>query len=392
MQAFLSVAQWSIANYEQALERMTELRDQRVELKQVQEDLLQANNEMARMADRLRALHQAAEDARRTKEEFVANISHELRTPLNMIIGFSEMITQSPRIYSTDLPTTLLADITAIQRNSQHLARLVDDVLDLSQVEAGRMAVTKEWVPLRDIAEAAALAVRPLYQSKALALKVDMPDLPMVFCDGTRIRQVILNLLSNAGRFTERGGVTVSARHEGDNIVVSVSDTGPGIKPEDQKRLFEPFQQLDSSLRRKHGGSGLGLTISRRFVEMHNGRMWLDSTVGVGTTISFSLPVSQAPKATLAGEDWRRWFNPYRAYDERTRRSKATAPAPAPRYVVVEPHNTLHRLFARYASDIEIMPVATIAEAVSELDRTPATVVVVNAPLHTDTLSVRAGQ
>jgi hypothetical protein len=120
--------------------------------------------------------------------------------------------------------------------------------------------------------------------------------------------------------------------------------------------------------------------------------MWLDSTVGVGTTISFSLPVSQAPKATLAGEDWRRWFNPYRAYDERTRRSKATAPAPAPRYVVVEPHNTLHRLFARYASDIEIMPVATIAEAVSELDRTPATVVVVNAPLHTDTLSVRAGQ
>jgi len=214
-QSLLRVTEWALSNYEQGRRSVREMREQQMELEQTQEDLVHANRELARLSDRLKALQQVAEEARRAKEEFVAHVSDELRTPLNMIIGFSEMITQSPQVYGSEIPPALLADIDAIYVNSQHLARLVDDVLDLSQVEAGRMALSKDWACLQEIAGAASLAVRPLYESKGLILEVEVPDdLPPLFCDSTRIRQVVLNLLSNAGRFTERGGVQVRAWHE----------------------------------------------------------------------------------------------------------------------------------------------------------------------------------
>ena len=204
--ALYTVTEWSIFSFQQAQQRLDQARNQRLEFKQMQEDLTQANRELARLSDRLKAMYQVAEDARRTKEEFVANVSHELRTPLNMIIGFCEMITNAPQVYGGGLPPALLADITAIQRNSQHLARLVDDVLDLSQVEAGKMVLTREWVNLPEIIDASALASgRALFESKGLYLHVEVPrDLPWVYCDSTRIRQVMLNLLSNAGRFTQQ--------------------------------------------------------------------------------------------------------------------------------------------------------------------------------------------
>jgi signal transduction histidine kinase len=348
MHTLLTATQWALFSFEQARQKIEEAREQRLELKQIQQDLIQANGELARLSDRLKAMHRAAEEARRAKEEFVANVSHELRTPLNMIIGFSEMIIQSPQVYGARLPSALLADITAIRRNSQHLAKLVDDVLDLSQVEAGRMALSKEWVSLQGIVDEVATAVRGLYESKGLYLQTEVPaDLPPILCDSTRIRQVMLNLLSNAGRFTERGGVRLNAWREKDNVVVSVSDTGPGIAPEDQEKIFEPFQQLDGSIRRRHGGSGLGLSISKRFVEMHRGKMWLESEVGVGTTFYFSLPLEMPlPAALTGGDDARRWFSPYHGYEfrVRTRRSKAPAPVLVPRYVIVEEGETLqHR-------------------------------------------------
>ncbi|MCP4534139.1 MAG: HAMP domain-containing histidine kinase, partial [Delftia sp.] len=289
-----------------------------------------------RLSDRLKTMHQVAEEARRAKEEFVANVSHELRTPLNMIIGFSEIITESPQVYGASLPPALLADIGAIQRNSRHLSRLVDDVLDLSQIEAGRMALNKEWASLPDIIGAATLAVRPLFESKGFYLETDIPpDLPPVFCDSTRVRQVLINLLSNAGRFTERGGVRVRIERAENEIVISVSDTGPGIGVEAQQKLFEPFQQLDSSIRRRHDGSGLGLSISKRFVEMHVGKMWIESQVGVGATIYFSLPLETPLPAIPGGGSALRWFNPYQPYEKRTRRSKAPAPSFVPRYVLL---------------------------------------------------------
>ena len=377
-----TIAQWSLLSFQQAQRQMEEARNQRLELEQVKEDLLHANRELARLSDRLKAMYQVAEEARRAKEEFVANVSHELRTPLNMIIGFAEMITQAPQIYGEPLPPALLADITAIQRNSQHLARLVDDVLDLSQVEAGKMMLSKEWVSLPEIVNAAAIAVRALYESKGLYLKIEVPeDLPSVFCDGTRIRQVILNLLSNAGRFTERGGVWVKAENKGDHVVVSVTDTGPGIAPEKQAKLFEPFQQLDASIRRVHGGSGLGLSISKRFVEMHGGKMWLESQVGVGTTFYFSLPLQASLlSASVGAGDARRWFNPYQPYEERSRRSKAPPPDLSPRFVVLEQGEALQRRLRHYLEGAEIAPVHSVEEARQELHRLPARALIINAP------------
>jgi signal transduction histidine kinase len=158
-----TVAEWSLHSYRRANAKAEEAMVHRAELEQVREDLMHANRELARMSDRMRALNQVAEEARRVKEEFVANVSHELRTPLNMIIGFCEVITQSPHVYGGALPPKLLADIAAIQRNSQHLVGLVNDVLDLSQIEAGRMALSKRWTILQEIV-AAAVGGRPAPQ------------------------------------------------------------------------------------------------------------------------------------------------------------------------------------------------------------------------------------
>jgi signal transduction histidine kinase/CheY-like chemotaxis protein len=380
--ALITVVQWSLFSFEQAREVLEEARDQRLELKEVQRDLIRANAELARLTDRLTVLQQVADEARRAKEDFVAKVSHELRTPLNMIIGFSEMITASPKVYGSDLPPTLLTDVAAIQRNSEHLARLVDDVLDLSQVEAGRMAVTKEWGSLPEIVGDAALAVRALFEAKGLALEVQMaPDLPPVFCDTTRIREVLINLLSNAGRFTDRGGVTVQAWIDGQEVVVSVTDTGAGIRLEDQTRVFEPFQQADSSIRRRQGGTGLGLSISKRFVEMHEGRMWLESELDVGTTVFFTLPLRHPGSAEGAFEGWQRWFNPYDPYEYRMRsgRSKAPPPEIVPRLVLLEKGRALQRLLVRYFGDVELVCVPDIESACSELERSPAQALIVNA-------------
>ena len=379
--ALLTVTKWSVAAYGQAQERMEQARDRQEHLERIQADLLQANRELARLSDRLDAMQRIAEEARKAKEAFVANVSHELRTPLNMIIGFSEMLSRGSEVYGAALPPPVLADIAAIERNSQQLVRLINDILDLSQIDAGRMALTREWASIQTITEEAAIAVRNLFDSKGLYLQVEIPvDLPQAFCDGTRIRQVVINLLSNAGRFTERGGVRVKAWRREDEIVVSVTDTGPGIDEEDQQRLFEPFQQLDSSTRRRHGGSGLGLSISKRFVEMHGGRVWLESKVGVGATFYFSLPIEKSI-STLLQEDAMRWFNPYSEYEYRRRTTRSAAPEldVLSRYVILERGQALRRLFSRYLDGIDIVAVPDGEQALRELSRSPARALLVNA-------------
>ena len=190
-------------------------------------------------------LRREAEEARRSKEQFVANVSHELRTPLNMIIGFSEMAMYSPETYGPNIPQALLADLEIVLRNSRHLSSLIDDVLDLSQIDAGQMALMKELTTLGEIIAAVATAVRPLFNSKGLYLRTDIPrNLPPLHCDRIRIRQVLLNLLSNAGRFTEKGGVWVGARQEGNQIVVSVADSGPGIKADEAAKVFKTVSAI----------------------------------------------------------------------------------------------------------------------------------------------------
>lgn len=373
----VGVVQRAFKEFQMAREQMEESRHQRMELIQTQEDLLQANRELARLSDRLKALMQIAEDARRVKEEFVANVSHELRTPLNMIIGFSELITQAPHVYG-DLPPALLADIAAIQRNSQHLAELVNDVLDLSQIDAGRMTLVREWTTLQELVESAVNATKILFEMKNLYLRVAIPQEPVpLFCDRTRIREVLLNLLSNAGRFTTAGGVTVRAYSEGSNMIISVADTGPGISQADQTRLFEPFQQLDNSIRRE-GGSGLGLSISKRFVELHGGRMWLESELGKGTTFFFSIPMVEqlTPHGEVPG--YRRWVTPYHQPEVEARRSKAPIPEVLPRFVVFDRSAALQRVFNRYLDEVEIVAVESLEAALEELSRSPSQGLVLN--------------
>jgi len=379
----LAVAEWSISSFDVVRRNLDEVREHRLELQQSREDLIQANRELARLSHRQKALERIAEEARQAKTEFVANVSHELRTPLNMIIGFADVISRSPQVYGGRLPPSLLTDIAAIRRNAEHLATLVNDVLDLSQVEAGRMALSRDWVALPHTIDEALAVVKGLFESRGLYLKSTIsPGLAPIFCDETRIRQVIINLLGNAGRFTERGGVLLQCQETASEVVISIADTGSGIAEKDQKRIFEPFQQADVSTRRRHGGSGLGLTISKQFVEMHGGRMWLESATGVGTTINFSLPLgTPAPLLSLdAGDNLRRavaWDDEM-GYHVRTRRSLAPVPVLTDRLVIVDPEHTLQRLLGRYLPDVEVEAAPDVTAAITALRRSPAQAMIVN--------------
>jgi signal transduction histidine kinase/CheY-like chemotaxis protein len=374
---FLDTLKIFYGNYLFANQQVEEAREERVELKQVQEDVLHANRELARLTRQLKVASQAAEEARRAKETFVATVSHELRTPLNMIIGFSEVIAQSPHVYGTRLPPMLLADIASIQRNSQHLLELVNDVLDLSQVDMGNLSISRSRCAMETIIAEAFEVIRPLFISKGLFLDSEVQkDLCEVVCDQTRIREVIINLLSNAGRFTEKGGVHIRVWSAAEEVLVAVQDTGPGISAADHERLFEPFQQLDDSIRRKHGGSGLGLAISKRFVEMHGGRMWLESAVGEGTTFYFSLPVLfEAPQpGSLAS----RWINPQAVVEARQRPFKAPVNSLVPRCVVIEEGEIASHLFERYLGNVEVVVVDSAAAALACLNDSPAQLLVIN--------------
>ncbi|MEN6478615.1 MAG: hybrid sensor histidine kinase/response regulator [Anaerolineales bacterium] len=370
-------AEWSWSSYARMRDLLEESRTQQVYLKEVQEDLTRANAELARLSDRLLAMTRIAEDARRAKEEFVANVSHELRTPLNMIIGFSEIITENPDLYGRELPPELLADVEVIQRNSRHLASLVDDVLDLSRAEAGRMALTREYVDIGQILEEAVTVVRPLFESKHLTLTLDVAaDLPMVYCDRTRIRQVVINLLSNAGRYTEQGGASVKAVQEGQQICITVTDTGPGVPKDEQARIFEPFEQYGGGTVLTLGGSGLGLAISRRFIEMHGGKMWLESEPGKGSTFGASLPLSFDGHSNVEGAV--RWINPYETYEPRSRAWRAPAPVVRPRLVVLEQADTLRHILERYEPNAEVAGVSSLEEAIQELSARPARALLIN--------------
>lgn len=370
----LDALAWSWDHYEQARSAAEHARERQADLRQALKDLADAGATMVRLNQMLAVSRRVAEDAERAKAEFVANVSHELRTPLNMIVGFSEMMLQSPRTYGR-LSAAVRADLDVILRNSQHLSALINDVLDLSQIEAGQMALTRERVSLGEIVQAAAEAIRPLYQSKGLYLRVLVPGGIELFGDRTRLREVLLNLLSNAGRFTEQGGVEVRADVQGQDVTVCVRDTGPGISAEDQQKLFQPFHQVDSSLRRRKGGSGLGLSISKHFIEMHGGRMWLESTPGQGTSFFFDLPIE--PPAS-SGTQPTRWINPEWEYHERTRPWLAPRPEYRPRLVVVEKSKTLQRLLTRYVRDADVVAAADLDAAMQEIARQPAHALLVN--------------
>ena len=228
-------------------------------------------------------------DASKHKSQFLANMSHELRTPMNAILGYTEMILDG--IYGE--PSEKLAGVLSrVQTNGKHLLGLINDVLDLSKIEAGQLTLSLGDYSIKDMVHNVFGVVESLAKNKDLALKVDVPpQLPAARGDERRLTQVLLNLVGNALKFTDHGGVTIKAVASLDSFTVSVTDSGPGIAPADQAKIFEEFQQADSSTTKEKGGTGLGLAIAKQIVEMHGGRLWVESELGKGSTFQFSLPI-----------------------------------------------------------------------------------------------------
>lgn len=277
------------------------------------EELKTLNRELSIRRTEAEAAKNLAESANRAKSEFLANMSHELRTPLNSIIGFSEIILDGMGGDVTELQREYLNDILESGRN---LLCLINDILDLSKVEAGRMDFSTGEFSLRELLEGSAAMFREKATKHAITLCVDIAgDVDLVTADKQKIKQVVFNLLSNALKFTRNGGsVRVTARKvssselrgssqdqpetsdsklETDFIETSVEDTGIGIPSEDVHRLFRPFEQLNTLLTKKYEGTGLGLHLSRKFVELHNGKIWVESEPGKGSKFIFTIPTGE---------------------------------------------------------------------------------------------------
>ena len=233
------------------------------------------------------------------KSQFLANMSHELRTPLNAILGYTELIVDG--IYGQ--PSEQMQSVLQrIDINGRHLLGLINDVLDLSKIEAGQFTLSLTDYSLQEVVQSVFTGVEALAAGKGLAFRTDVPpDLPRGRGDERRIAQVLLNLTGNAIKFTDAGAVTIKASAQNGTFTVAVHDTGPGIEEADQARIFGEFQQVDGSSTRAKGGSGLGLSIAKRIVELHGGRIWVESSRGIGSTFSFTLPIAIERQAGQAG-------------------------------------------------------------------------------------------
>jgi GAF domain-containing protein/anti-sigma regulatory factor (Ser/Thr protein kinase) len=229
------------------------------------------------------------EIASRHKSQFLANMSHELRTPLNAILGYTELIVDN--IYG-EVPERMREVLERVDRSGRHLLGLINDILDLSKIEAGQLTLALGPYSMDGVAQTVATQVGALAAEKRLAFELVLAeDVPIGQGDERRLTQVLLNLVGNAIKFTDAGRVVVRVEASGGNYLVSVADTGPGIAEADREKIFEEFQQADTTRAKAKGGTGLGLAISRRIVEMHGGRLWVESTLGEGSTFSFTVPV-----------------------------------------------------------------------------------------------------
>jgi len=290
-----TATQWAWTSYQQAAETTEIVRQHRAELSKTNKVLSEAYGRLEKFSVQLAHAREEAETVRRAKQQFVANVSHELRTPLNIIVGFSETIILSPESYGVvGVPRQFMGDLNRIFRGALHLKSLIDDVLELAKIDADQMPLLVERSTIGGVVDEVADLVSGMMQHKGLALHLAVPDdLPALYFDRLRIRQVLLNLMSNAVRFTASGGITITVHEEGDHLLVCVADTGPGIAPDKIDKVFEEFHQLDAASTQAYGGTGLGLALSRRFVTLHGGRMWVESVVGQGSKFYFTLPTSR---------------------------------------------------------------------------------------------------
>jgi signal transduction histidine kinase len=244
--------------------------------------------ENVRLFDEIQEKSHQLEEASKHKSQFLANMSHELRTPLNAILGYTELIADG--VYG-ETPEKVQATVQRIITNGRHLLGLINDVLDLSKIEAGQLTLSLADYSMKDVVHSVYGAVEPLAAEKKLNFKAEIaPDMSAGLGDERRLTQVLLNLVGNAIKFTDAGEVVIKASQNDGVFSVAVCDTGPGISETDQSKLFQEFQQADSSTTKKKGGTGLGLAISKKIIEMHGGRIWLESEVGKGSTFAFTVP------------------------------------------------------------------------------------------------------
>ena len=259
----------------------------------LEEELAQTKRELVESKTQLR-------EADKLKSEFIATVSHELRTPLNSILGFAKLLLKQKIGPLNPIQQT---DLSVIYDSAQHLLSLVNDILDLSKIEAGKIRLDAEWVSVEEIIVGVMASTYILIEDKPIELKEEIEsNLPKIYVDRGRIRQAVINILSNAAKFTDVGSITMRVRkitkNEQEFVCFSIKDTGIGIAAEDMDKVFEAFRQIDSSVARRAEGTGLGMPISYRLVSLHGGELWVESQVGHGSTFSFTIPLKPPTSLT----------------------------------------------------------------------------------------------
>jgi len=311
---FVSVFGWGLSSnlvealdsasyhYYEARRLLEETRSHRAEISRMLKEMNHANYQLERLNEMLSFARAQAEEAREARNRFMLAVSHELRSPLNFIVGFSDLMVNAPATYAPleAWPPGLHDDVQEIYNSSKHLLRLINDILDMGKIDARQMALFREKAHLEQIIADVHAMVANAFAEKGLWIKLEIPsDLPSIFVDTTRVRQVLLNLFNNALRFTDQGGVTVKVEKLSDALQVSVIDTGTGIAPEDLPKVFTEFRQVGEENWRRRSGTGLGLYISQRFVELHGGKMGVESQLGEGTRFYFTLPFTSPPEESI---------------------------------------------------------------------------------------------
>ncbi len=361
---------WALDRAMAAQRSQEGLRDRQAELARILKALETTYKRIEHLNYDLARARKVAEEARLIKQQFVTNVSHELRVPLNVIVAFSEMMYLSPESYGgIPLPADYRGDVREIYRSSKHLLRLIDDVLDMSQIEAGQMRIYLESVELHEVVSEALDVIRPLLRGKDIILSTDLPeDLPPVSIDRARVRQVLLNLLNNARRFTDSGRITLQASLEEGQVRVTVADTGIGIPPSEHEKVFEEFRQLDGSITRRQDGSGLGLAISKRFVEMHGGHIWLESdgVPGHGSRFHFTLPLAEAEPFKVSTS--------YRTPEPPLRRPSGRGRT----LLLLDRDSSILRTMEKGLEEYQVVPVEDISEVPALIDELHPRAVVLN--------------
>jgi signal transduction histidine kinase len=256
----------------------------------LEERVRQATAELVGQNELLRRQRIELEQASAAKSQFLAHMSHEFRTPLNAILGYTSLLLQG---VSGELAPPQERNLGRVDSNARHLLAIINDILDISRIEAGKMPLHVSTFPLPKLVQEVLAELEPLIERSKLSVRVDTAKkLPPLSSDRAKVKQIVLNLVTNAIKFTPSGSVTISARHDTarKEVAIAVRDTGIGIKPEDHERVFEDFRQADNSPAREYGGAGLGLAICRRLAHMMEGRVELQSAVGQGSTFTLTLP------------------------------------------------------------------------------------------------------